>query len=93
MGWLKLTSTLNGHSRVNDKIIVPMPASEGFGGEHVRDRFVKQYGESSVNRAEIAVVTNILIAMGIINKHDFTDMLEHVLKRTEERRRHQAGLE
>jgi hypothetical protein len=74
------------------RIVVPMPTSDGFGGEHIRDKFVKQYGEASVTRAETAVLTNILIALGIIHKSDFIDMLDQVLKKTDERRRRQAGL-
>jgi hypothetical protein len=70
-----------------------MPTADAYGGETVRDRLVRQFGEATVTRAETAALANILIRLNIISKNDWTDMVEYACKKADERRRRQAGLE
>jgi hypothetical protein len=71
-------------------IIMPTP-EYGKGGEYVRDRLVRQFGETSVMKAEIAICIQLMMMNGIIKGSQFVELLEQVLKKNEDRRRAQAG--
>ena len=76
------------------KIWVPMPATKLYGGdsETIRDRFVAQYGEATVHNAEHQCVLDFMMLMGVVKPSEFLEVLEKKLRRTDERRRHAAGL-
>lgn len=83
---------------MSKKIWVPQPASKlyGAGGGHpesVRDQLVQQYGEGSVEKAEISVVLDLLFINGIIKPSEFVDLMMKKLHRIDEQRRAAANLE
>lgn len=75
-----------------DRIHVPMPETELYKKSRPRDQLVERYGESTVLRAEIATVLNILYITRICSPSEFMDTMEHQLHRIEEERMIQANL-
>ena len=72
-------------------IYVPMPKSEGYGG-NLRDELVQKFGEPTVTRAETAVIINILIYMGVMKGSEFRDMIVTMCNRIDDERRKAAGI-
>jgi hypothetical protein len=75
---------------------LPQPATElykGGGGEPVtiRDRFVQQYGEGTVQRAELQVCLDLFMLMNIVKPQEFVEVLERKLRRIDDMRRAAAG--
>lgn len=76
---------------------VPMPASRLYeaAGQHpesIRDRFVAAFGESTVQRAELQVVLDLFMLMGVVKPAEFVEVLERKLRRIDAMRREQAGV-
>jgi hypothetical protein len=59
----------------------------------VRDRFVAQYGENTVQRAELSVCLDVLLLVGIIKPSEFIEVLGRKLHRIDEQRRAAANLD
>ena len=82
---------------MNKKLWVPQPATRLYSAagepESVRDQFVKQYGEGSVEKAEISIVLDLLYLNGIIKPSEFMDLMFKRLHQIDEMRRAAAGLE
>lgn len=79
------------------KIYVPMPASQLYSGggahpETIRDRFVANYGETTVQRAELQVVLDLFMLMGVVKPSEFIEVLHRKLERIDKMRREQAGI-
>jgi predicted protein tyrosine phosphatase len=75
-----------------------MPAGKlyGAGGAHpqsIRDQLVQQYGEVSVNSAELSVVLDVMMITGMIKPAEFVDLMQRKLHRIDEQRRAVARLE
>lgn len=73
------------------KIYVPMPEA-GIYGESTRDKLVSKYGDASVTKAEIAVLINLMVAVGVIKLSEFVGYMVEILEKTEENRRRAAGI-
>jgi len=76
-----------------DKIIVPMPETEMYKKTKPRDELVRQHGETTVLRAEVASILNLLYITRICSPSEFMDVMLHQLQRIEEERRIAAGVE
>ena len=77
---------------------VPMPASKLYeaGGAHpesIRDRFVASYGEATVQRAELQVVLDLFMIMGVVKPQEFVEVLQRKLERINRMRMEQAGIQ
>jgi hypothetical protein len=77
---------------------VSMPASKLYeaGGAHpetIRDRFVGMYGEATVQRAELQVVLDLFMIMGVCKPQEFVDVLSRKLERIDKIRRQEAGIQ
>jgi hypothetical protein len=84
-------------SKLTNLSAVPMPASKLYeaGGEHpesIRDRFVAAYGEATVQRAELQVVLDLFMIMGVVKPQEFIDVLHRKLERINRMRMEQAGV-
>lgn len=80
------------------KIWVPQPATRLYGAEgmdpqSMRDRFVQQYGESTVTQAELSTTLDIMMMVGMIKPSEFIEVMARKLHRIDEHRRAQARLE
>lgn len=80
------------------KIWIPQPATKLYGAgnthpETVRDRFVRQYGESTVQRAELSVVLDLLMLTGAIAPSEFVDVMSKKLSRIDQERQAAAGFQ
>jgi hypothetical protein len=80
------------------KIWVPQPATKlysvgGTDAETVRDRFVRQHGESSVQRAELSVVLDLMMLTGMIKPSEFIEVISKKLSRLEQQRQAAAGFQ
>jgi hypothetical protein len=75
------------------KIHVPMPQAAAYGRTIDRDQLVRRYGESTVLRAEIAAIMNLLMAVGMISGSEFVDLVVRQCSRIDEERRGVARLE
>lgn len=74
---------------------VSMPATDLYGAvrpDTIRDRFVREYGEATVTRAEIQVCLDLFMLMGVVKPSEFVDVLERKLKRVDLERQIEAGL-
>jgi len=58
-----------------------------------RDELVNKYGESTVLRAEISVILNLLMITKIIHPSEFVDAMVSQCERIEDERRKEARLE
>lgn len=76
-----------------DKIWVPMPESDMYRRSVSRDEIVGKYGEATVNRAEVAVILNVLYVTGAMKPSEFIDMMVHQCRRIEDERRAAARLD
>jgi hypothetical protein len=79
-------------------IWVPMPAAGLYGVDRahpqtIRDRLVAEYGEVTVNSAELSVVLDVMMVTGMIKPSEFVDLMRKKLHRIDEERRRRAGLE
>lgn len=74
---------------------VPMPASQMYGKEpeSIRDRFVGRFGEATVQRAELQVVLDLFMMMGVCKPQEFIEVLERKLVRIDQMRQIQAGVQ
>ena len=79
------------------KIWVPQPASRGYapGGDpvSVRDQLVQQYGEGTVNRAEIQTILDVIIISGLIKPEEFFTVMQKRLYKLDQMRRAAANLD
>jgi hypothetical protein len=80
------------------KVWVPQPATKlyaaaGTDPETLRDRLVDQYGEGSVQRAEISCILDLLMIMRVVAPSEFVDMMQKKLYRIDQRRRAAANLD
>jgi hypothetical protein len=71
-----------------------MPATKLYGSnsESLRDRFVAQYGETTVHKAEHQVLLDLMLLLGVIKPSEFVDVLTKKLQRVDDLRRHAAGV-
>lgn len=80
------------------KIWVPQPASKlyGAGGGDpisIRDQLVNQYGEGTVQRAELQTMLDVVILAGLIKPQEFFDVLMKRLHHIDQARRAAANLD
>ena len=76
-----------------DKILVAMPESEMYKKSVPRDELVRQFGEATVGRAEVASILNIIFVTGVVKPGEFIDILVEQCRRIEDIRRRDAMLE
>ena len=76
-----------------DKIYVPMPESAMYKKTVSRDELVGRYGESTVSRAEVATILNIMMISGMIKPNEFIDLMVRQCDRIDEERRVAARLD
>ena len=76
-----------------DKIWVPMPESDLYKKSVRRDDIVNQYGEATVQRAEVATILNILMITGTVKPQEFIDLMVRQCQRIDEERRLAARLD
>lgn len=72
-----------------------MPVTELYGTlrpETIRDRFVREYGEATVQRAELQVVLDLFMLTGVCKPSEFVEVMEKKLKRVDLERQIEAGL-
>lgn len=79
-------------------IWVPQPATQlyavgGAQAESVRDRLVGQFGEATVQRAEVSVLLDLMLLHGVIKPGEFVDLMLKRLHRIDEQRRAAANLD
>ena len=72
---------------------VPQPVAEYNNAEalDIRTKLIMEYGEGTVQWAEIAVVVQLMFSVGIIKPQEFIELVVHQCKRTDDRRRQAAG--
>jgi len=75
------------------KVWVPMPQSDLYPRSITRDEIVSKFGETTVGKAEMAVVMNLLYLMGAIKPTEFVDLVVRQCQRIDEERRKVVGLE
>jgi hypothetical protein len=75
------------------KVWTPMPAAQAYGGSSRRDQLVQRFGESTVLRAEIASIMNLLQAVGMIAGSELFDLIVRQCDRIDQERRGRARLE
>lgn len=80
------------------KIWVPQPATRGYGASGgdpvtIRDQFVNQYGEGTVQRAEIQTILDVIIITGLIKPQEFFDVMQKRLYHLDQMRRAAANLD
>lgn len=80
------------------RIWIPQPASNLYktkdaDQETVRDSIVRQFGEQTVQRAELSVVLDLLMINRIISPSEFLDVMHKKLRRIDEQRRLAANLD
>jgi hypothetical protein len=56
-----------------------------------RDKLVMQFGEATVQWAEMACVIQLLFAVGIVKPNEFIELVQHQCQRTDDMRRRAAG--
>ena len=72
---------------------VAMPSALLYKKTISRDELVQKYGESTVLRAELTTVMNIMIAVGICSSSEFVDIMLQQCDRIEQQRRADANLD
>lgn len=75
------------------RVQVAMPSADLYRKTVSRDTLVNQFGESTVLRAEMATMMNVMIATGICTASEFVDIMIQQCQRIEQERRRDAGLE
>jgi len=79
------------------KIWVPQPATRLYGAqgdpETVRDQFVDQYGEGTVQRAELSTCLDLFMLNGMIKPNEFIEVISRKLYKIDQHRRAMANLE
>lgn len=80
------------------RIWVPQPASKAYGAQggdpvSVRDQLVDRYGESTVQRAELQTIIDVIMLTGIIKPQEFFDIMMKRLYHLDQMRRAAAGLD
>lgn len=76
-----------------DRILVPMPESELYKKSVRRDEIVSRYGETTVSRAEVATILNIMMITGVVKPGEFIDLMVRQCERIDEERRLAARLD
>lgn len=84
---------MNRPAQGGGKIWVPMPEADAYKKSMSRDELVNRYGEATVTRAEMAVVLNLFIMMGVIKPSEFVDAMVAQCERIDDIRRREARLE
>lgn len=74
-------------------IPVAMPESSAYRRTVNRDELVQRFGESTVTRAELAAIMNIMIATRIIGSQEFVDVVIRQCEMAETKRRQEANLD
>lgn len=77
---------------------VPQPSSHLYrtkeeDEETVRDSLVRQFGEPTVQRAELSVVLDLLMITRAITPTEFLDVMHRKLQRIDQQRRAAANLD
>ena len=72
---------------------VPMPETVMYRKSVKREDLVDRYGESTVARAEVATILNILYVTGMVKPSEFTDIMIQQCTRIEEEWRKAANLD
>jgi hypothetical protein len=75
------------------RIPVAMPTSDAYKKTVNRDALVQRYGESTVSRAELAAIMNIMIAVGVCSSSEIVDIVIRQCEMIEQRRRADANLD
>lgn len=80
------------------KIWVPQPATRGYGAGgrdpvSVRDQLVDQYGEGTVQRAELQTLLDVAILSGLIKPEEFFEVMRRRLHHLDQMRRAAANLD
>jgi hypothetical protein len=83
---------------MSPKIWVPEPASKLYGVDKgdpqtMRDRMVREYGEGTVQRCELAVLLDLAMLTGQIRPDEFMYVMSVRLAQIDQQRRAAAGLE
>jgi hypothetical protein len=76
-----------------DRYGVPMPESEMYKKSVPRDDLVVRFGETTVSRAEVATILNIMMITGVIKPSEFIDLMVRQCERIDEERRLAARLD
>jgi hypothetical protein len=75
------------------RIGVAMPTADLYKRTVSRDEIVQRYGESTVVRAELAAVMNIMIAMRMVSSQELVDVIIRQCEMIDQRRRADANLD
>jgi len=80
------------------KIWVPQPATKLYGAqgadpETMRDRFVREFGESTVQQAELSTCLDLMMLNGVISPTEFIEVISRKLTRIDQQRRAAANLD
>lgn len=75
------------------RVGVAMPTADTYKKTISRDAIVAQYGESTVSRAELAAIMNIMIATGIVRPQELVDIVIRQCEMAETKRRQDANLD
>lgn len=73
---------------------VPMPQTEMYQKSRTpRDDIVAKFGESTVSRAEVSTILNIMVVTGMVKPDEFIEILVQQCRRIEEERALAARVE
>lgn len=75
------------------RIPVAMPESQAYKKTVNRDMIVMEYGESTVSRAEVAAIMNLLIVTGVVKAQELIDIVIQQCQRIDAERRAAANLD
>jgi hypothetical protein len=70
-----------------------MPESQMYRRSVPRDALVEKYGETTMARAEVAVILNLLVITGFVKPSEFVDAVVSQCERIDDERRAQANLD
>jgi hypothetical protein len=74
-------------------IPVAMPTADAYKKTVNRDDIVQRFGESTVTRAELAAIMNIMIATGMVRSQELVDVVIRQCEFIETQRRQEANLD
>lgn len=72
---------------------VPMPETEMYKKSVRRDDLVQRYGESTILRAEVASILNIMYMTRMVSPSEFIDIMVQQCERIEDERRAAVNLD
>lgn len=77
---------------------VPQPATKMYGAGggdpiSIRDQLVNQYGEGTVQRAEIQTILDVIMLTGMMKPQEFFDLMQKRLYKIDQMRRAAANLD